>query len=537
MIRGSKIELPKTPTRNVDINLSIHNRFDIEVIDVTTGEIKQKAEAYNIVLNQYWERLATGYAWFSYIHYGYGEGTPNVEDKGLFNEINNKLAANPVIKTFPLEGYAYHRKSIQLAPSDAVGSTITEVGIGFDTGTASLCTHAMLKDMNGNQISIQKTDTDVINIYATVFVHWNKDGYDNGGIKICFPKSVEKSGVNLFGLIPGLLGANRLEKCNGMYHAGPPTTCVEYSKYGTSSGLCSPSNGVSLNIDASTRTIVYTINRLNVGDRNYPSGIKTFAFGDGYRNDSYTHQFDCPGIIISAPSTGLPGTNIKGESIGTGDGTTVDFNTDFPFPAGAIVYIDGVPSTDVTVDENSPGCDLSVTHFWEFLPEYSDCLHPLRLTPDVEPPSASTCTTYNNGWAVFYNKCWEYGIATYNWNLNGYSQYSNGMYINASDDLINWVELPRKDQVYATLTVPEEYQHYKYWRINVANPWTTQMNAPRNQVPIFTPAIDYSKNIHFTTPPAEGSVITIDYYTPVVAKDKNHVFDLTVTVHLGEYTE
>ena len=44
------------------------------------------------------------------------------------------------------------------------------------------------------------------------------------------------------------------------------------------------------------------------------------------------------------------------------------------------------------------------------------------------------------------------------------------------------------------------------------------------------------KNIHFTTAPASGAVITADYHTPTIAKDTNHVFDLTVTIQLGEYT-
>jgi len=43
-------------------------------------------------------------------------------------------------------------------------------------------------------------------------------------------------------------------------------------------------------------------------------------------------------------------------------------------------------------------------------------------------------------------------------------------------------------------------------------------------------------NIHFSTPPANGAVITADYQTPVAGKDVNHVFDYTFTLQLGEYT-
>ena len=44
-----------------------------------------------------------------------------------------------------------------------------------------------------------------------------------------------------------------------------------------------------------------------------------------------------------------------------------------------------------------------------------------------------------------------------------------------------------------------------------------------------------SKNIHFDTPPAAGAVITADYTTDTIAKDANYVFDLSVTIQLGEY--
>ena len=44
------------------------------------------------------------------------------------------------------------------------------------------------------------------------------------------------------------------------------------------------------------------------------------------------------------------------------------------------------------------------------------------------------------------------------------------------------------------------------------------------------------KSIHFATAPASGAVITADYHTPTIAKDTNHVFDLTVTIQLGEYS-
>ena len=45
------------------------------------------------------------------------------------------------------------------------------------------------------------------------------------------------------------------------------------------------------------------------------------------------------------------------------------------------------------------------------------------------------------------------------------------------------------------------------------------------------------KAIVFDTAPANGDVITIDYHTPYIAKDSDHVYDMTVTFQFGEYNE
>lgn len=540
MIRGSKIELPSKETRNVDVDLNIHNRFDIEVIDAKTGAVKQKAEAYNVVTANYWTRVCGQQAWFSYIHYGRGNGTPTTADKGLFNEINNKAVTGTTVKTFPKEGYAYCRKSIQLGPSDAVGENITEVGIGYDSGTASICTHAMLKDMNGNQISIVKTNTDIINVYATVYVHWNPDGYDNGSINICYlPEHAKSTNVGLMNLLLGLSYTSSYDygSKRAVFFEGPPTLVA-----GTTGGVECTIVG-----NSSNRTLTYTVTRLQVADKNMPTGIHSVGLGGGYEYTSvgtftYYYQYPMGCITITAPGQGLPGTDITGETVGTGDGSAVNFSTKFPLPSNAHVYVDGVESTDVIIDSNSPGRNVSATNFFEFLQKESDCFTQLFLSnpgfsnAEITDVNARTYLWGNNGYAVFKNPLYMYGIRSFNW-MYGDNPWDKTT-IQVSDDLITWFDL---NKVYPQFNVPEEYIYYKYWRIKFYH--QAASSSDRGQYTKLdnylraNPFHDYSKNIHFTTPPPVGSVITIDYYTPVVAKDDNHVFDLTVTVQLGEYHE
>ena len=157
-------------------NVNIHNRFDIEVMNIKTNEIK-KYTAYNIILDQMWTRLCGGSVYFVNIHFGTGTGTPSPERTTLFTFLGTKAAVDEeLIKAIPLSSW---KRKIVLNPEEYVDSIITEVGIAFSGATPALVTHAMLKDSEGNPISILKTDTDVVTIYATVFVTLNESPYEN----------------------------------------------------------------------------------------------------------------------------------------------------------------------------------------------------------------------------------------------------------------------------------------------------------------------------------------------------------------------
>ena len=78
---------PEVQHLGAKLNASIHNRFDIEVVDSKTGEIKKKAQAENVILNRLW-RVYSG-NWNSYIQYGSGAGTPAATDTSLFTFINS----------------------------------------------------------------------------------------------------------------------------------------------------------------------------------------------------------------------------------------------------------------------------------------------------------------------------------------------------------------------------------------------------------------------------------------------------------------
>lgn len=300
MIRGKNRNIIKSS--NSDFYAGLHNRFDIEVTDSRTGKIRQKAKAENVICDSFWTRWFGNNSAVGYIHYGSGSGTPSTSDTSLFNFVKGVgWTDNVWDTTHYAEGYLSIRNSITLNETTSVGVTITEVGIGYSASSTSLTTHAMLRDMNGNPISIEKTDTDIITIYATRFLHWNPNGYN--GVKV----------------LPHLL-------TDAWLGNKTPTGSFGASKRRGISGTMALASTVR---DVSTKTITYKFERMPVETGNN-KGLLWFTMGP---------------FVVEAPHT-----KIVGESVGTGDGTTTDFAVAFEMPYDATVYVDGVAQTSgVTV--------------------------------------------------------------------------------------------------------------------------------------------------------------------------------------------
>lgn len=503
MIRGSNRVISNRPPV---ASFGIHNRFDIEVIDAETGHLKQEVKAYNVICDQLWTRLFAKQTYFQYIHYGSGTGTPSATDKSLFEYSGGQQATGEAASIDYENGVFNLRKQIQIAAGTAVGVTITEVGIAYGSSSSYLCTHAMLQDMNGNRISITKTDTDVINIYATVYVHFNPNGYDGGYIR---PVTC----VDTRGLFAFLCG-HAVELPDRMYQAPHDTSYVtEGSLGGYPVDRIYDYVTVSTTTDASSKTITFTPARLdaptwNVGGLRY---VNLWRYSYGSQRDLYE-----PWCIIRPGGSWFPYSQITAEAVGTGDGSTVDYSLKFPFVHDAKVYVDGVETTDFTYDY-APN---TATDFYKYM-------RVLDSASTVDNHIDSIYSAYGrNGdtTRIYYNPVYEIGVASIP------THVSTAIW--TSDDLVTWVPLQEvpsgKEQssTSTTISVPPEYVHNRYWKVK---PYFqgTKLNPPST----FT-----GKTLHFNTPPAAGAVITADYKTDTVAKDENHVFDLSVTIQIGEYT-
>lgn len=525
MIRGQKLPQQAGRKINIDVEMGIHNRFDIEVVNIKTGQIRQRAVGYNVICNQLWTKLLTPTTYFNYIHYGTGTGTPATTDTSLFQFLGYGAinADNETRVIDEAAGVGYLRRSIQLAPETAAGATITEVGIAFGSAASNLCTHAMLQDMNGNPISIIKTDTDVINIYATVYCHFNPKGYMNGSVhfishtqNVAFLKSI----------------------CGGYNSQGWPNAAFGYEAWGmVYYGVDGADRAVAVNksYDVANRKMICTLGRFSVNSNNRPlREIMLFAYN--YTGGSSGGSASGPCILLQPGVEGgwFPPYRIEGEALGTGDGQKTVFNTAFPFATNPKVYVDGVEVTE----------GVTVSH------GLNQCAHPNRFiscikgdsTVEQVIPAGYDITTdcdhaydasdntgmyvYTNHWYYFYNPVADTSPIT---KIN--APYCT---VEASEDMVHWTTVFVMSST-ETKDVPAEYRHYPFWREQRSQSYAPSWGSNNHYGTFYMDAT--GGNVTFDEPPAIGSVITIDYTTSVIPKDENHVLDVTVTLQFSEYIE
>ena len=528
---------------NLQLDINIHNKFDIEVIDAKTGKIKQQAQGFNIVCDNLWNYLcrsnfANKLNYFKCILYGSGTGTPSVNDVNLFTYeggkicYNNSAGDSSSFSDDGITGCEYYKdithcwisckRSIQLSESEAVGVNITEVGIGSKNTVNSnaLCTHAMLQDMNGNPISILKTNTDIINIYATIYVHWSSNQID-----IFKPWYYNNNKAGSFrALICGTQGQGYY--IDNYLWSYIPNTAVfgkESSPFyadGNNPILDRNQNNLSVTVtsDSATKKIIFTIPRVPVANLNV-GGIGSVWL---YNFNSY-YNVTVPAIQCYMRDL-YNGDNITNEAIGTGDGTTTSFATKFDFPENAKVYINGIEqNTGFTVKSIPCGQNIQLRAYMRYLvTESTDAVNivdPMKYGDtsniDTKTKHYSRCNT------IFRNMLSEIGFATV--------QVPNKMQLYGSNDLSNWTLIQDFNNSQVTVTLDSTTGFFKYYK-TIQDPSISNVRFT-----LFTLNSTDFKAIVFDIPPASGDVITADYHTPYIAKDENHVLDITLTLQFGEY--
>lgn len=469
----------------IKAGVNFHNRFDI----VKNGEWVGCAE--NIILDQMYNRICNFSTYFNNIHFGTGSGTPTPDRTSLFNHLGTKTAVvEETVKALPTSKVT---KKIVLMPEEYVGQNITEVGVAYGDATNYLVTHAMIKDAEGNPLSINKTDLDVIEIYATVFITFDE--------KYMLKYLLYNDFVQYF--LDGTAPSSTLRVGE---------LAIESDYYLGSHWIYS--GEMTRVADVTNKKIVYThrVPTTTLGE------IREFAIYNSFR-------FVLPDLDI------FTNHRIEGEILGTGDGSQVVYNTKFSGFTNPTVYIDGVQTNDYSIVNG-----VKLTRVLVHPDNHSYSLSDMSIEPvhgkyiyiqrtDAFGPSWMDVFRIDDGnftkIGSFYNGTYHLGGCAW-----GYDEVNDIYYTRAGRS------------------------GFGYYYAKIENDIVTDMGTEIPPVPLVSGTTEttlwkledgylYRKSnrtvgIELTNPAAVDSVVTIDYDVPYMPKDENYVVDFTIEVQFGE---
>lgn len=523
MIRGQKSTADQREQITVPLDVKYHNRFDFEVIDSVTGEVKQQAFAENIILDRYWTWLLTTprpTAVNTYIYIGTGSGTLSPARTALFTPLANK-ASTEVVNVFnEAEGWFSHKRVATWQENEAMNTNWTEVGIG---GSSGLTTHALVKDLNGNPVTLVKGTTDIIKVYSTLYVYVPPS---TDSIKFYWPKDGLLHEYSLFYWLAGL---NTYQPLNRTFPMKGRAKVTSSGYSGSWSGACTlsyitaGSQTTKTTVPAS-RKLKMNMVRLPAASYNTPQGIGAIAvgvvsFGNGNGIDP-TSMDMVMDMQFTVPAPWFPHSSVVAETIGTGDGANLNFNTYFPFLKndGSFVLKNNgavVDPSDYTVVYGEPNGDDLVHHL-----KLIDQSHLQASLGGGDWPSFGTVAAC---WLIFENPFYtKYGINTLT------LKYGNGF---TSDNPTGpWTACTTGTSGGA---IAVEHKNKRYWK--VSNSSSNYQYACAISAAKCT-ALAAAKNVQFAVgkAPLLGDVITADYHCEVIAKTVNNVFDLSVEITLQE---
>jgi hypothetical protein len=480
--------------------LNLHNRYDIEVVDSRTGKMRQKAQAENIILDGAWGQILnnTYGSWFDAIAYGTGTGTMSAARTALFAPLSSKVATDSVYTLDNANNYVSHRQKIVILENEHVGAQLSEVGIMSSRSGTPLCTHALLKDMNGNPVVITKTDTDIITIYATVYLLIGTAYSPTSVLDIarCDP---EENGI-VRTLLGRPIGTNStlFTGFNFVFSAVQGTQIISNE----GDAYTSAKQVATLDVPNKRARFYY---RVPAADAN----VGGFILGAIKSTTASVTLTDHPSIITRFTPGGLTQAQVV-EQIGVGDGTATDFATSFAhIPPNTVVKVDGVPASP-TIMADMPNQSVINGFFRE-----------VSENPNIQ----NKMPLFNAN--INVDVVWE--------NMSNHpvtSIQARGVNISVSNDGVTFTQTILAFYGTETQEVPEEYQGHKYWKIS-----PRADTSSRYIYNIYSDGFSNYKNVRFAVAPANGAVITAEYTPLCAAKDVNHVLDIDITIQLGEHVD
>lgn len=453
--------------------MKIHNFFDFEVKD-SEGNITKKAHAENIVLNQFISRIVSGNTCFNAICVGTGTEEPDVTDTKLSVYLTGKSADLSGVSVDWDNMIFSVRKSIVFQADEIVGETLTEVGVSYNQYDNTLCTHALIRDENGNVSSITKSSTEILTVHATLYADLS---------------NVEKNGVYMqrFPAVNNILNVGILPSVaqwalgiSSIYVSDTTNYCAAYDGE-------RPQSTYRCSAEGSDSTVKIIHPDITVSQYN-DTAIKKIIVGS---NNA---------LCMTVPNANFTQPKITNEVVGTGDGSKNEYNTKFSLIKSAVVKVNGTEVSDVTINLGLPQCAEQCFRLYDYPRTYSSDEQEVKV-----PMALFTKTYYTNtipgSWSIYENVCYNSGVKIQKCSYN----YMN---VFVSNDMVSWT------QIQSNQTIPEQLQNARYWKIETDSSSYQGMKD-----------IEWTRpaDIVFSEPPQSGSEITVDYTPDCIAKDANHI--------------
>lgn len=474
----------------MNIKVELHNKWDVVVTNTKTGKIK-KGQGKNIVLNAFWARYisSSSATSLSYIHVGEGTATPVPTNTKLTTPFASYASANEVIDTskWKSDGYITRQLSCRIEANTQVGKTISEVGFAYSgTTTGNLVTHSLIKDMNGNALTITIGADEVVDIFGTVF------------FKIGWRLNAGKAGFTYDSLINNAF-VHRLICKTSWGNTNTTLTAFWFKNCIIYDSTLPPgqSFAFSPSYNVASKKVTYGIGDVAIGSHNYAGGIL---------------GINLEGLIVLLPQTGFLQPPLVKEVIGTGDGIAKDFSTKFGFLLDNSTFVAYVNDVEVvaTADYNMPVKTQNLVNFVEYMESTDGALN-------------NGGASYGSG-AIFRNP-WHQKLG-----IDSFTCATSRIY--ASEDGQTWIEVGvRTSTSQGTVAVPSQYKNYEYWKVvntNGAYFYVTSINSAD---------LSNWNNIHLASMPAIGDTISVTYQPNVIAKDASHTLkNVSVSLTFAEYT-
>lgn len=530
----------------------------------------QKEIVHNIATNNIVSQVNS-----STLSIGSGSGTPATTDTKLFNHLWN-IAASSISQVQNIGDDGARMTLTYVVPATAsYVATITEVGLGSKD---YIWTHAMLVDAESNPISIIKTENDeltivvTVELYATTALPFTTDfsPFVSASIKptlaaILLTRSV--SGARNNRVLRGTASSDNPGPFDSL-SLKPRNVLVPYESYSADTEVGVTPKYASWTANKDLMQLILTDN-LRVKNDSFNTHYYRYLqltwgtrYGRGGIGSNITYLLCNAAMALDLRDPDIfPPQLMSGISVATGDGETTDFACPLNYfqKDTEVLYKNGAQLTrgvDYTIENDAnkdrlPELmhilydeDIKITSDASLLsdgkPLQFAAEHGITKNSYATYDATRVCTAFNETYPLHF----DWGTPRKCNCLQGYlyTYYANSIFVEYSADNSTWeqaasLSINVQASNNANVNLTWEPIEARYWRIRVtrygtSSSYTTQAYFNTGGKAAY---LGYSNplGIHFTTPPTENDVITMDCYVDIPLKNANFAFNLALDLAIS----